>query len=70
MRHFARLSFWVRAGIKIRSKFGPFHTLLTELSTEYSQSFWDFLRMDREAFEELLRLVYYRLVLAEMHVYS
>jgi hypothetical protein len=43
---------------------------LTELSTEYSQSFWDFLRMDREAFEELLRLVYCRLVLAEMHVYS
>jgi hypothetical protein len=63
MRHFARILFWARAGKKIRPKFGPFHALLTELSTEDSQSFGDFLRMDKEAiisFVLLIFVVYYR----------
>jgi hypothetical protein len=50
-------------------KFRAFIALLTKLSTEDPQSCRNFLRMDKEAFEELLELVYLMLVFAEIHCY-
>lgn len=48
---------WVRPWIRRRNALGAHHALLSELRNEDQTSFKNFVRMDPEAFDELLELV-------------
>ena len=45
---------WTRAWIYRRRQFGAHHALIKELASEDSHNFRNFIRMDKEDFDELL----------------
>lgn len=56
-RRQVRRKCWFRHWIRRRPRLGAFHALLQELADEDLQSYKNFLRMDKQTFEELERLV-------------
>ena len=48
---------WTREWIQARSRYGAYHQLLQELRLGDELSYRHFLRMDAEAFDELLTMV-------------
>jgi hypothetical protein len=48
---------WVRPWIQLRREVGAYHTLMRELEQEDERCFKNFVRMNKEDFEELLHRV-------------
>ena len=57
-----RRRFWVRPWIERRLQFGFYHHLMQELRVEDSETFANFLRMPPRIFDELLSMLYDRLL--------
>ena len=53
-RDWTRPRRWARAWIYRRRQFGAHHALMKELASEDSHSFRNFIRMDKQDFDELL----------------